>query len=173
MYTLSIVHLNQTAAAMWFSSLMVLFLFPFLPVEATPNIEDVTENIIFNALTPKNNNRDDECRENRCIFPFNFRGQRMDSCVDLEHFNPWCSTLNDESGEMLRWKICGECEHKAGKVDIKRGRRSPSSLNSLKRFLKLVLPKHGHNGWSLPPPCPPIDPYNTDPWWCMKRKQYP
>ena len=52
----------------------------------------------------------DNCNENPCVFPFNFGGQVFTTCTNFGFLEPWCSTMNDEDGQMVNWRLCGECE---------------------------------------------------------------
>ena len=46
-----------------------------------------------------------------CIFPFKFRGTLYNDCTldgnKPGNVNPWCSTVNDDNGNMKKWGDCG------------------------------------------------------------------
>lgn len=43
----------------------------------------------------------------KCVFPFNYKGNTYYSCITIDDVNPWCSTTTDYSG---RYGYCtGQC----------------------------------------------------------------
>merc|ERR1712194_434898 len=42
-----------------------------------------------------------------CVFPFIYEGVTYDSCTNVDHDEPWCSTEVDSNGEhsMLNWDM--------------------------------------------------------------------
>ena len=72
--------------------------------------DDINEDVAIDDKEDENVDQDPKCQENPCIFTFNFADQTFESCTDFEHIRLWCSTSNDDRGEMLEWRNCGPCE---------------------------------------------------------------
>ena len=44
--------------------------------------------------------------DTECIFPFIYKGKRFFECTTFEKSVPWCSTKNEDDGNMKKWSYC-------------------------------------------------------------------